>query len=149
MSELQDRATMSTPRHLWVVGIIALLWNAIGVYDYLMTETKNESYISQFTPEQLEFFSGFPTWLVAAWAIAVWGGLLGAVMLLLRKRCAAQIFLVALIAMVVVTIQNYIISNGLEVMGGVGPVVFTGLIFVISVFLFLYARAMGQRGVLT
>jgi len=149
MSELQDRATTSTPKHLWVVGIIALLWSAMGVYDYLMTETKNESYMSQFTPEQLEFFYGFPTWAVAAWAIAVWGGLLGTVMLLLRKRYATQIFLVSLIAMVVVTIQNYILSNGLEVMGGIGPVVFTVLIFVISVFLFLYARAMGQRGILT
>ena len=149
MSELRDKETTSTPRHLWVIGIIALLWSAMGVFDYLMTETKNESYMSQFTPEQLEFFYGFPTWLVAAWAIAVWGGLLGTVMLLLRKRCAAHIFLVSLIAMVVVMIQNYIFSNGLEVMGGIGPVVFTGLIFVISVFLFLYARAMGQRGVLT
>ena len=149
MSELRERTTIDTPRHLWVVGVIALLWNAMGVFDYLMTDTKNESYMSKFTPEQLEYFYGFPAWLIAAWAIAVWGGLLGAVMLLLRKRCAAQIFLVSLIAMVVVTIQNYVLSNGLEVMGGAGPVVFTGVIFVVSVVLFLYARAMSQRGVLT
>ena len=54
------------PWHLWLVGILGLLWNLVGAYDYLMTQTQNVSYMSQFTPEQLEYFYGFPTWVVAA-----------------------------------------------------------------------------------
>lgn len=149
MSELHAKAITSTPRHLWLVGIIALLWNAMGVFDYLMTETKNESYMSKFTPEQLEYFYGYPAWVVAGWAIAVWGGLLGTILLLLRKRSATQVFLVSLVAMIVITIQNYVFSDGYKVMGSAGPVIFTGVIFVVSMFLFLYARAMGQRRILT
>ena len=42
--------------------------------------------MGQFSPEQLEFFYGFPTWLVAFWAIAVWGGVLGVVLLLIAQK---------------------------------------------------------------
>ena len=69
MSETQ---ATQTPRHLWIVGIVALLWNLIGAMDYIMTQTRNEAYMDQFTPEQLEFFYGFPVWLIAFWALAVW-----------------------------------------------------------------------------
>jgi len=138
----------ATPKHLWVVGILALVWNAIGAFDYLMTQTRNEAYMGQFTPEQLAYFYGFPAWVDATWAIAVWGAVLGSVLLLLRRRLAAPVFAVALVAMVITTIYNYGLSNGLEVMGGAGPLVFSIVIFVIGVALVVYSRAMAARGVL-
>lgn len=137
----------STPWHLWLVGILGLLWNAMGAFDYLMTETQNESYMSRFTPEQLEFFYGFPTWVVALWAIAVWGGVLGAILLLLRRRLAAPVLLVSFLAMIGTSIHNFFLANGLEIMGGMG-FLFTALIFLFALILWLYARAMARGGVL-
>ena len=67
---------IKTPFHLWIVGILAVLWNAIGAFDFIATQYKIESYMSQFTPEQLEYFYGFPLWMEVAWAVAVWGSLL-------------------------------------------------------------------------
>lgn len=148
MSDEQAATTLRTPWHFWLVGILALLWNAMGAYDYLMTETRNEGYMSRFTPEQLEYFYNFPAWVVAFWAIAVWGGVLGAIFLLLRKRYAVGTFLVSFLAMVVTMIQNYVLSEGLEVTGGTG-LVFSVVIFVVALFLYLYARAMRSKGVLT
>ena len=141
-------APHGTPRHLWIIGIIALLWNAMGAMDYVMTQTRNEAYMSQFTPEQLEFFYGFPGWVIAAWAIAVWGGLLGTVLLLLRKRLAVSVFLASLIAMVITVIQNYVLSNGLEVAGDPFALAFTAAIFLVAVALYFYARSMQKRGIL-
>lgn len=135
------------PWHLWMVGILGVLWGSVGAFDYLMTQTRNESYMSQFTPEQLDFFYGFPTWVVAFWALAVWGGLLGTVLLLLRKRFAAPVLLGSLLAMAVTSIHNYVFSNGLEVSGGAG-LAFSGLIFLVAVGLWVYARAMTRKGVL-
>lgn len=136
-----------TPRHLWVVGILGLLWNCLGAFDYLMTETRNESYMSQFTPEQLEYFYGFPAWVVAFWALAVWGGVLGALLLLLRKRLAVPVLLVSFLSMIVTSIYNFGLSEGLEVTGGAG-LAFSGLIFVVALGLWLYARNMSRRGIL-
>ncbi|MEZ4387180.1 MAG: hypothetical protein R3D98_06305 [Candidatus Krumholzibacteriia bacterium] len=136
-----------TPKHLWVIGIIALLWNCVGAFDYLMTETRNAAYMAQFSQEQLDYFYGFPAWVVAFWALAVWSGVLGGILLLLRRRLAAPVFLVSLVAMVVTAVHNYGISDALSV-AGVGGLVFSVVIFVISLGLWLYARAQAARGVL-
>ena len=83
----ESNTTTKAPWHLWVVGIVGLLWSAMGAMDYVMTQTKNVEYMAAFTPEQLDFFYGLPTWIVASWSIAVWGGVVGAIFLLFRKWC--------------------------------------------------------------
>ncbi|MBT8060109.1 MAG: hypothetical protein HKP03_00930 [Xanthomonadales bacterium] len=143
-----NETSRKTPIHLWIVGVLALLWNAVGAFDYTATQTKMESYMSQFTPEQLEYFYAFPAWMDAAWAIAVWGSLLGSVFLLLKKSWAVPLFGLAILGMAVSSIYNFVLSNGLEVMGS-GAGIFTAVIWVIALFLFFYARAMSKRGVLS
>lgn len=138
-----------TPRHLWVIGVVSLLWNTMGAFDFVMTQTRNEAYMSSFTPEQLSFFYGFPAWVVAAWAVGVWGGVLGSLMLLFRRRQAVWIFLASLAAIVVTTFQNLVLSNGMAVVGDAFSLGFTATIFVIALMLFLYARAMQKRNILT
>jgi hypothetical protein len=138
-----------TPVHLWIVAIIALLWTGMGAFDYLMTQTKNEAYLSQFTKEQMDYFTSFPVWVVAAWATAVWGGVLASVLLLLRNKMATVAYLVSFVAMLVTTVHNFILSDGLEVMGGPGDIVFTVAIFLVALGLVFYARALQARGVLT
>ncbi len=104
--------------------------------------------MSGFTPEQLSFFYGIPAWAVATWAIAVWGGVLGALLLLVRRRHAVWVFLASLIAMVITTFQNYVLSNGMEVIGDAFSLGFTAAIFLFALALFLYARAMRKRKIL-
>ena len=50
MSDAQSTGAGTTPRHLWIVGAIATLWNSFCAMDYLMTQTQHEAYMSQFTP---------------------------------------------------------------------------------------------------
>ena len=149
MNESCETRTVRTPWHLWAIGAIALLWNAVGAFDYVMTQTRNAAYMSGFTPEQLAYFYGFPPWVVAAWAIAVWGGILGALLLLLRKRIAVPVFLASLIALTATSFYNYALSDGLEVAGDAGSVVFTAVIYAIALALYFYSRAMQNRGVLS
>lgn len=137
-----------TPWHLWTVGALSLLWNAVGVVDFTMTQTKNESYMSAFTPAQLEYFYGFPIWVVVAWGIATWGSALGSMLLLLRRKLAVLTNLVVLVAMAITFVHNLILTDGMKIMGGTGPLVFTLVIVAIGVLLYFYARAMARRGVL-
>jgi hypothetical protein len=130
------------------MGIFALLWSAMGALDYVMTQTGNEAYLSGFTPEQITFFTGFQAWVDATWSIAVWGGVLGALLLLLRRRYAVWVFLASLIAMTITAFQNYALSNGMEVMGDAFSLGFTAVIFLLALAFFLYARAMGKQKLL-
>lgn len=146
MSEI-DRA--QAPWHLWIIAIASLLWNAMGAFDYVMTQSKNEAYMSNFSPEQLSFFYNFPSWVVAAWAIAVWAGVLGSIFLLLRKRLAVWMYLASVLCMVATVIHNYALSNGMEIMGGPIPLIFTAVIFLIALALLIYAKNMQVRNVIT
>jgi hypothetical protein len=148
MSDEKEVTRQATPWHLWVVGVVAFLWSAVGAMDYLMTQTRNEQYMSAFTPEQLEFFYGMPAWAIASWAVAVWGGVLGSILLLLRRRHALGVFVASLIGMLITSVQNFVLSNGLEVIGDPFSLVFTGIIFVVSIALVIYSWAMYKRGVL-
>ncbi|MBO0720840.1 MAG: hypothetical protein J2P41_08455 [Blastocatellia bacterium] len=148
MADPKVKDTKRSPWHLWVIGILYLLWSAMGALDYVMTQTKNEAYVSRFTPEQIAYFTGFPAWVVAAWAIGVWGGVLGALLLLFRRRLAVWVLLASLLALVVTTIHNYFLSNGMKIFGGAGAIIFTSIIFLTALLLLLYARAMQRRGVL-
>ncbi|MFT5052562.1 MAG: hypothetical protein ACI8QZ_003998 [Chlamydiales bacterium] len=146
MAASEKKKPKGTPWHLWLVGILALLWNSMGAMDYVMTETENESYLSKFTEAQLDFFYGLPTWVVASWATAVWGGVLGSLLLLARKRLAVFVFLVSLVAMMSTTVHNYGFSNGMEVMGDPTSLGINAAVFACSLVFFLYARAMKRRG---
>jgi len=138
-----------TPWHLWVVGGLSLVWNAFGAFDYLMTQTQNEAYMAAFTPEQLAFFYGFPWWLTAAWAIAVWGSVAGSLLLLFRKAMAVPVFVVSLACMVLTSFHNFVLSDGAEIMGGIGPVIFSAVIFIVAVLLVVYSRKQRAAGVLS
>ncbi|MCU0640279.1 MAG: hypothetical protein MUF59_10500 [Candidatus Krumholzibacteria bacterium] len=136
------------PVHLWIVGGLALLWNLMGAVDYVLTMTRNEAYMSHFTPEQLEFFYGFPAWVVALWAIAIWGGLLGIILLLLCRKQAVPVLVVSFACMAATMIHNYGFAGGVEISGGSG-IFFSGVVFVVSIALIVYSRAMTRKGILS
>lgn len=140
-------ARTRTPVHLWIVGVLAVLWNAAGAFDYLATQLQLEGYMSQFTQEQLDYFYGIPTWAVAAWAIAVWFALFGSLALLARRRIAFGLFLVSLAAMLASTVHSFVLSDGAEIMGS-GGVIFSALIIAIGLLLPWYSSIMTKRGVL-
>jgi hypothetical protein len=137
-----------TPKHLWAVGIFALLFDGMGVLDFVMTQTKNAEYMGNFTPEQLEYFYGFPTWLVVIWAGAVFGGVLATVLLLMRKALATNIYTISLGFMVGSNTYLFGFLDGRAVMGD-GSLIVTAVVFSISLGLVFYSRAMQRAGVLT
>lgn len=140
--------TVATPKHLWIVGIITLLWNMMGAYDYLMTQTENEAYMSKFEPAQLEYFYGFPMWVEVFWALAVWGAVLGSILLLVRKCLALPVLVVSLVSMVITAVYNFGLSEGMEIMG-TGGFIFTIAIFLVALGLVYYAWMMKKQDVLT
>jgi len=144
---MSDMKASGTPRHLWIVGIVALLWNLLGAMDYIMTEMKVETYMSQFTPEQLAFFYGLPAWVVAFWALAVWGGVLGAILLLMRKKVTVTVWIVSFLCLVVTMIHNFGFAGGADIVGGSG-LFFSAVVFVVALGLIIYARRMAGKGVL-
>ena len=151
---MATRAQSNTPVHLWIVGILSLLWNGFGCYDYFMTQTKGAAYIESMMPGAdsaaiMAYMNGLPAWETALWAFGVWGGLLGSALLLARHRWAVIALGVSMLGAVLGIGYQLInpapIADMHKGMNAAMPYV----IIIVAVGLFLYARAMEKKGVLS
>ena len=127
------------PVWFWIVSVIALLWNAMGVKQYLGQAYQTNSWRSALTDEQFEMISNFPVWLTAAFAIAVFAGLLGSLGLLLRKKWAYMLLVLSLIA--VIAQMGYILIQGH--FDGIGMTI---SIIVFAIFLVWFSKKSISKG---
>lgn len=150
---MTDLARTATPLHLWIVGGLATLWNAFGAYDYTMTRTQGAEYIEAMMHTAdgeaiMAYIESFPVWASAAWALGVWGGLAGTILLLMRHRLAVHAFAISLVGAVIgIGYQLANPSNIPEMSESINAVM-PYVIIAIALALFLYARAMRAKGVL-
>ncbi|MFL1012857.1 hypothetical protein [Flavisericum labens] len=116
---MSSNSNTKPPFWFWIVSIIALLWNAMGVDQYIGQAYKTERWQSALTPEQIETMSNFPAWLTAAFAIAVFAGTIGSLGLLLRKKWAYSLLVLSLIAVIVqmgyILIQGHAENTGMTI----------------------------------
>lgn len=134
------------PWHLWAVGVISLLWNAFGAYDYVMSKLSPQSYFHQMglNDASVAYMMAFPAWLTAFWALGVWGSVAGSVLLLLRSRHAVAAFALSLLGLVVSQGYQALVMRPPES----PPVALTAMIWGSLALLLWYAWAMTRRGVL-
>jgi len=142
-------APARTPTHLWAVGILSLLWNAFGACDYTMSEMGNASWFEMMGlgQEEIAWVAAFPVWAVAAWAVGVWGSVLGSILLLLRSRLAAPVFLVSILGAVIAFAYQFT-SDRPASMQGASAMIMPLVILVLIAAQWLYARRMAAAGVL-
>jgi hypothetical protein len=141
-------ASTRAPAHLWIVGLLALLWNGFACYDYLMTVTKNQAYLAQMPADQIAYWETLPSWLTGAWALGVWGGLAGALLLLVRNRHAVTAFALSLIGIIVTFGYQYAATQMPASMKQGSMAAIPAVVFVIGVYLLWYSRNAAKQGVL-
>jgi hypothetical protein len=132
----------------WIIAIIALIWNAMGVMTYLMEQYKVESYRAEYNAEQLALIDSAPAWSTALFAIAVFGGLLGCLLLLMRKKLATPLFLISLLCILVNMGYALFGTNQIELFGTLNGLVMPLVVVVIGIFLYVYSKKMTAKGVL-
>ena len=135
------------PWHLWVVGIVSLLWNLFGAVDFTMTNTRNAAYLAQFPPEMMQIIDAFPIWAVIAWGCGVWGALIGSFALLLRSRGAVIAFAISLAGLAVSQYYQATVDMPAS-METANMKAMTGAIWAGAIFLLWYAWRQRKTGVL-
>lgn len=145
---MTDERAAGRPWHLWAVGLLSLLWNSAGATDYTMTNTRNAAWLAAMTPEQMAWIDSFPFWATTAWALGVWGAVLGSILLLARSRWAVPAFAVSLAGLVGTTIYQYGVGGMPASLKTGGGMAFTAALWAVAVLLLWYAIRMRARGVL-
>lgn len=130
----------------WFIGGVALIWNIFGMMVYVMTVSASpEEMAMQYTPEQVAFIQSTPKWATSAFAIAVTSGVLGSLLLLLRRSLAKPLFIVSLVAVLVQNLNSFVLNDSVAVFGTT-PVYIQCTIVAIAIFLIAYARWAQGKG---
>lgn len=137
----------SAPGHLWAIGVISLLWNAFGCYDYAMTQVRDPATMAAMTPETIAYLDAMPAWLTAFWAIGVWGSLAGSLLLLGRSRHAVIAFAASLLGLAVSQLYQMATDRPQE-MSGTAMAIFMAIIWGALALFLTYAVCMKRAGVL-
>ena len=140
--------TVKAPVHLWIVGVLSALWNGFGALDYTMTQTRNPAWMAQLTESQITWLDAAPFWTHGTWALGVWGGLAGSLLLLARSRHAVTAFIVSLAGLAVNTLYQLTAPMPGGHMDSGAQIGLHVAIWVIAIALLVYALKMRSRGAL-
>ena len=134
----------------WIIGVVALVWNGMGVYHYLSQAYKTEAYTSQLDTEaKVALMDSLPSWNTALFAIAVFAGVLGSILLLMRKKLSVPVLAISFLAAAITQIYWLFGTDAVEVFSDSSPYVMPILVIVIGAFLVWYSKGQRQSGVLT
>lgn len=127
------------PTWFWIVSVIALIWNLMGVMAYVAQMTMSPEALQALPENERAFYVGVPGWATTAFALAVWGGTLGCMLLLLRRKLATSILIISLAGIVVQMYHSFFISNSIEVYGP-GGMIMPIMVLLIGIFLIWFSR---------
>ena len=98
---MQQAVSARTPAHLWIVGILSLVWNCFGAYDYTMSHMRNMDYLGKMGDPNvmLAYMDSMSMYAKFGWGLGVWFALLGSVLLLMRSRYAVHAFGLSVLGM--------------------------------------------------
>lgn len=119
----------------WAIGAIALIWNVLGAINFVAQ--MNPDMFAAYRESERAIIEGRPAWATIAFAIAVFGGALGCVLLLLKKSAAFYLFIASLLGVIVTMMHT--LGAGIDF--GLGEIL--GIILmplVLAAFLIWYAK---------
>ena len=143
---MSDVSSGNPPTAFWIIAAVALFWNLIGVSIFYMQVTATPDALqAAYSEAEYEFISSIPAWATGAYAIAVVAGVIGCVLLLLRKVWAVPVFAISLVAILVQDTYSFAIADGISVFGA-GAVVLPLVVLAIAVGLIFYSRMARGKG---
>ncbi|MGB0455566.1 MAG: hypothetical protein ACPGJN_01345 [Flavobacteriaceae bacterium] len=137
--------TKPTPLY-WLISIVALFWNFMGIIAYLGQAYISDDALKMLPEENQLYFSNVPAWVTAAFAVAVFGGFLGVIGLIIRKKWAYFLFVISFLALVAQHVYNFFIQNYIEMTGS--QMILPIVTFIVALFLIYFSKQKSQQGVL-
>jgi hypothetical protein len=134
----------AVPAWYWAAAVCALLFELIGCYFYLAEVRLTPEQVATLPLDQAQMLAARPSWYYAAFGVAVWVGLVGAVGLLLRKGWADRMLGASLVAVIVQFSAIFIVPEMRLVSSDalLGPVI----IIIACYGIFMLARLAKRRG---
>ncbi|MGY3794325.1 hypothetical protein [uncultured Aquimarina sp.] len=105
------------PIWFWIISVIALLWNLMGVMAYLAQAYMTDEILKTMPEADQNFYNNIPAWVTAVFAIAVFSGTLGSIALLIKKKWAIILFIISLVTVLAQQFYNFFIQDFVALTG--------------------------------
>ena len=138
---MNDENVVGVHWSFWAIGAVGLIWNVLGAINFVVQ--MNADSLAAYREVEQALIVGRPAWATGAFAVAVFGGALGCLLLLLKKSAAFYLFVASLLG-VIVTITH---TLGVDVDFGPGEIV--GIILMpllVAAFLIWYSKYAEGKG---
>jgi hypothetical protein len=131
----------------WFKGAVyaAIAWNLIGVMQYLAHVSTTPEQLAALPMAQRDLLMAMPAWVDGAFAVAVFAGTIGSILLLLKKAWALHLFLLSMLGVLVQNYYSFVMSDAIEVMGSAAIVV-PAVVFTIGVLLIWLSVSAKSKG---
>jgi hypothetical protein len=136
---------MNTPTWFKIVAVMALLWNLLGCFAFFSDLRLSPEDLAKLPEAQQALYAARPGWAVAATAVAVFGGVLGSIGLLLGKKWALPTLVLSLLGILVQDFGLFVLAKGASLAGPVA-VAIQGIVLAIGIGLVLLSRKGIARG---
>ncbi|MGB3146063.1 MAG: hypothetical protein WBB24_18340 [Maribacter sp.] len=132
------------PKWFWVLGVLALFWNLLGVMAYIdeLIVTKEE--LKGYDEYDRYFYEVKPFWVKIAYTISVFGGTLGSVALLMRSKTAILFFILSFLGILI--LQSFILFfTDAIALFGTNQLAFPVMIFLVGMVLVILSTYANKR----
>ena len=141
---MSDTAYASQPlaKWFWFGAVGVLLFMLVGVAGYLATVMTP---IEQMPADRQAVMTAMPGWQTAVYAVAVWSGLVGAALLLMRRKLAVPMLLVSLLG-AIGTFLPFAVTAAVRELATEGDAIAAIIVIGLCWTSFWFARHSQQRG---
>ncbi|MDO6445902.1 hypothetical protein Q4493_08975 [Colwellia sp. 1_MG-2023] len=126
------------PKWFTITAIIAFVWNLLGLMAFFSHITMTPEMISELPAQEQALYKDIPLWATAAFAIAVFAGALGSLLLVLKKAIAKLVLIASVLGVVVQNIHSFVVIDSMAVYG-VASIIMPTMVLIIAVALVLLA----------
>ncbi len=135
----------AAPKWLFVIGLLAFVWNLMGVAAYIMQVNMTPEDLAALPEAHRAMIDATPAWATGAFAVAVFGGALGSLFLMLRNSFAVPLLALSLAGVLVQMYHAFVVADSIAVFGP-GGMIMPILVIVIAIFLLSLARTARVKG---
>jgi hypothetical protein len=127
------------------VAILLVLWGAMGVWAWYTQITLGAAAMGPVDNWSLEYYAALPVWYNYVYGVSVFGGLLGALALLLKERRSITLFWISLIGIVVMFGYAFAATDLIAHKGAGQVFPFPAFIAAIAIFQIWFAKRAASK----
>lgn len=132
------------PSWLKPVAIVAIIWNCLGLLSFSVHMLMTPEMLTALPQAEQDLMNSYPAWASVVFGVAVIFGLLGSILLLMKKAFAFECFFISIIAVIVQNYHWFVMENVLPILGA-SSLIMPSLVIVIGVTLLVISNKGKQQ----